>query len=507
MENTYNGSGIFIQIGAGAGDLDIRAGCRDGFTEFIKKLPREKIKKIILVEPNPLNIPLLRECWKDYKEVIIYEFAIVPKNIKNNIIELYYCPKDEPNYQVASIQKEHVQKHYGEFCELKKFEIHTKYLENFINDITNEEIELLALDIEGIDAEVILDLNFNNINIKFLSFEYIHLGDNTNNVITYLINNNFKYLGNGLDHNGYDYLFVKNMLNPICFSIPEEKIVNTIPKKTKMLSDLIPGNCETYIYKNETEYYNEYRKSMFATTRKKVGWDCMRHYEIIANGCIPYFINIEECPKNTMYLLPKNLLIEGNLLYNDLKDKNINELTETDIHNYNNLVIRLLDYTKKHLITNKMANYILEKTNNLGVTRILFLSGCVNPDYLRCVTLQGFKEIMGVNCHDYPKVPHIYKSNTINYYDLYGKGISYTNLLESKLHNDNLDSTIEEDIKNTYYDIVIYGSYHRGMPYYDLISKIYAPDKIILLCGEDEHDCNYNIWLNKGHYVFVRELK
>jgi hypothetical protein len=29
-------------------------------------------------------------------------------------------------------------------------------------EITNEEIELLGLDIEGIDAEVILDLNFEN---------------------------------------------------------------------------------------------------------------------------------------------------------------------------------------------------------------------------------------------------------------------------------------------------------------------------------------------------------
>ena len=65
MENLYsdtNGSGIFIQIGAGAGDLDKRANCRDGFTEFIKKLPKNRIKKIILVEPNPINIQLLREC-------------------------------------------------------------------------------------------------------------------------------------------------------------------------------------------------------------------------------------------------------------------------------------------------------------------------------------------------------------------------------------------------------------------------------------------------------------
>jgi hypothetical protein len=52
----------------------------------------------------------------------------------------------------------------------------------------------------------------------------------------------------------------------------------------------------------------------------------------------------------------------------------------------------------------------------------------------------------------------------------------------------------------------IYGSYHRGMPYYDLITGIYNPNEIILLCGEDLHCCNYNNYLKNGHFVFVREL-
>jgi hypothetical protein len=122
------------------------------------------------------------------------------------------------------------------------------------------------------------------------------------------------------------------------------------------------------------------------------------------------------------------------------------------------------------------------------------------------MTLHGFKILFGDKCHDYPKVPHIYKSDNINYSNLYGKGITYTNLLERELHDDNLDSTIEEDIKNKYYDIVIYGSYHRGMPFYDLICEFYKPEEIILICGEDHHLCGYNSWLNKKHKMFVREL-
>jgi FkbM family methyltransferase len=208
-----NGSGIFIQIGAGAGDLDKRANYRDGFTEFIKKKPREMIKKIILVEPNPLNISLLKECWKDYPQAVIYEIGIVPKNYQNNTMHLYYCPLDAPHYQVASINKNHVQKHYGLNCELNNFIIPVRQLENFINEVTTEEIELLALDIEGIDAEVILDVNFKNLKLKYLSFEHIHLGEYRNNVLNHLKINNYEFLGLGIDHNGFDHLYINRNLN------------------------------------------------------------------------------------------------------------------------------------------------------------------------------------------------------------------------------------------------------------------------------------------------------
>ena len=302
------------------------------------------------------------------------------------------------------------------------------------------------------------------------------------------------------------------MLHPIGFSIPKEKICKTINTKTKILSNLIPGDMKTYIYNTEEDYYNEYKKSYFAITKKKGGWDCMRHYEILANGCIPYFIDIEKCPINTMTLLPKNLIIEGNKLYHKFENINFNDITKEDIFEYNILQNKLLDFTSQNLTTDKIALYILQKTNFNNVSKILYLSGNTTPDYLRCVTLHGFKTLYGNNCHDHPKIPHIYKSNNINYTNLYGKGITYTNLLDSSLHNDKLNNTILEDIKNKYYDIVIYGSYHRGMPYYSLVCKIYKPNEIILICGEDLHkcsnlhNCDYNEYLKKGNSVFVREL-
>ena len=299
------------------------------------------------------------------------------------------------------------------------------------------------------------------------------------------------------------------MLHPITFSIPEEKLCafeNVYTRKTKMLSSLIPGDASTYIYNTEEEYYNEYKKSYFAITTKKAGWDCMRHYEILANGCIPHFIDIEQCPPYTMHLCPKHLFIEANALYERFKSKNIDSLTDKDRNEYYALLRHLYDYTKNNLTTYKMAKYILQKTGFENVSRILYLSGSTYPDYLRCVTLHGFKKIYGANCHDYPKIPHMYKSHNVDDKDLYGMGFTYSSLLDNSTHNDSLDNSIEEDIKNKYYDIVIYGSFHRGLPHYDLVRNVYKPNEIILLCGEDIHACCYTQALTCGYNMFVREL-
>ena len=108
---------------------------------------------------------------------------------------------------------------------------------------------------------------------------------------------------------------------PIGESIDASKVVNEIPIKRQLLSPLIPGNMSTYIYNNETDYYNNYKESFFAITHKKAGWDCLRHYEILANGCIPYFPDIKQCPKNTMCHFPKNIIIKTNELYESILNK------------------------------------------------------------------------------------------------------------------------------------------------------------------------------------------
>ena len=103
---------------------------------------------------------------------------------------------------------------------------------------------------------------------------------------------------------------------PISFSIPTLKVNFVKTNKTRDLAICDPRDKSTYIYKNEKDYYQGYKESRFGVTTVKAGWDCMRHYEILANGCIPAFLNLVSCPVQTMASFPKQLCLDALNEYN-----------------------------------------------------------------------------------------------------------------------------------------------------------------------------------------------
>jgi hypothetical protein len=137
-------------------------------------------------------------------------------------------------------------------------------------------------------------------------------------------------------------------LLPISFGIPTSKLATPTKNKTQDYATCIPGQPETYIFKDEKSYYEDYQKSYYGVTMKKAGWDCMRHYEILGNYCMPYFIGLEECPKNTLANFPKELLLEGRELANNF-----------DEQQYYSILNELFDYAKNNLTTKNIGEYII----------------------------------------------------------------------------------------------------------------------------------------------------
>lgn len=266
---------------------------------------------------------------------------------------------------------------------------------------------------------------------------------------------------------------------PIQFSIPESKILAAVPTKDLDFAHIIPGRPSTYIYDDEQSYYEGYQRAYFAVTNKKSGWDCLRHYEILANGCVPYFLDLDEAPVGTMFMLPRALIKQAMTLpgvsYLHIDHSLFDE------QRYFDILGQLMHYTRQHLSTRAMAQYFLDA---IGYTRgtILFLSGQTYPDYLRCLTLIGLKEILGTQVIDSPKIKHIYKSYDGNATALYGKGISYTRVVDDHFVD---RGRLENRIAEREFAFIVYGSLHRGLPFHNIARAHYAPKELIYLDGED----------------------
>ena len=200
-----------------------------------------------------------------------------------------------------------------------------------------------------------------------------------------------KYLTLGL-YFKRELKFHHDKVYPISFAIPKNKIIEGSLFNPKfLLSPLIPGRLKTYIYEDELSYYNMYQNSIFSLTYKKAGWDCLRHYEILMNGSIPIFLNIEKCPTFTMCNFPKKIIFDINKKYESVlsfynplkifKKKFLNlqrignlftyKLKNFDIQKYlnnnNELLdyrLNLLDYTKNNLTTENLAKYVTGKLKN-----------------------------------------------------------------------------------------------------------------------------------------------
>lgn len=97
-------------------------------------------------------------------------------------------------------------------------------------------------------------------------------------------------------------------VRPVSFSFPEEKVWTGDVVKSKefgshvvdpeVVRDIGVGQSG-YAFTREEDYYADLRRSRFGITTKKAGWECLRHYEIAANACVPAFRELSRKPERS----------------------------------------------------------------------------------------------------------------------------------------------------------------------------------------------------------------
>lgn len=146
-------------------------------------------------------------------------------------------------------------------------------------------------------------------------------------------------------------------LHPISFAMPHEKIGTVYREKVNVIAPMNPHDRSTYIYDEERDYYLQYAESLFGITTKKNGWDCVRHYEIIANNCIPLFLDIEQCPPNILTTLPKEPITQALKLFQSQDPAYF--ATDAGERDWLDLNDQIQSHFRKYCTTESLADYFL----------------------------------------------------------------------------------------------------------------------------------------------------
>ncbi len=290
-------------------------------------------------------------------------------------------------------------------------------------------------------------------------------------------------------------------VRPISFSIPKQLILQNVRVRDKLrnFAVIIPGRDDTYVYTEQDEYYMGYKESKFAVTMKKGGWDCLRHYEIVAAGCVPYMLQAEAIPIGTMWLWPANLLrsvlelkglnhalVKDTTVANGTTDSSLIDEPNFDMHNYTSIMQKLQAHLRKHLTTESMAKYLMS-FSSVQPSNILFVgtpdSERHYPDYQAETLFHGLRTVFGFKVVDVPKRGWMYTNHNKSQHHLYGMGFSYASLLPD-LDVDR--AGIEDKIQSRHFTHVVFGVTQNGRhPWIDLVRNHLPMRNVFFVDGSD----------------------
>ena len=140
-------------------------------------------QNILLVEPVPYNIALLKKNTAKYKNINIETSAV---SEKDQIKKFYYVKPDAVKKLgkhwasgIGSFDKQHILNHkYKRFMvsdsDIEQIDIQYLSFSNLIEKYSISSIDLLQIDVEGAEFEILSSIDFEKIKINKIIFEFKH---------------------------------------------------------------------------------------------------------------------------------------------------------------------------------------------------------------------------------------------------------------------------------------------------------------------------------------------
>jgi len=153
-------------------------------------------------------------------------------------------------------------------------------------------------------------------------------------------------------------------LRQIAFSIPEQKIITGNPKKhadfarhivDPQVAQVISGSSARYAFTSERDYYEDLQASRFGVTMKRAGWDCLRHYEIAANGAVICFRDLETKPTTCA---PHGLIPDQNCLSYKTPSELFQKIAQLTLQQYANMRRASLQWAQQNSCRNRATEVL-----------------------------------------------------------------------------------------------------------------------------------------------------
>ena len=148
-----------------------------------EKISEYKNTNVLLIEPVPYNYRILKDTYKNNKNILICTKAVFSENSKKN----FYFVKEESIPKlgkhwasgIGSFDKQHILNHKSKRFEIQdhdidNIEIDFITFENLIKEYEIESIDNLQIDVEGAEYEILNSIDFGKIRINSIQFESKH---------------------------------------------------------------------------------------------------------------------------------------------------------------------------------------------------------------------------------------------------------------------------------------------------------------------------------------------
>lgn len=185
-----------VQIGANEG--------RDHVFE-LASTNKEKLNKLILVEPVVFLETKLRECYSDFPQAVFEMIGIVPE-YSDEKMTLYYPL--EGNYETSTFDINHLLNHGCPMKKIATISVPVMTINELMEKHKLTEVDYLFIDAESMDCRILQSIDFKKYKIKNIQFESEHSdgtkkrGKKLDELVEYLKSNNYDVVrGPWADHN------------------------------------------------------------------------------------------------------------------------------------------------------------------------------------------------------------------------------------------------------------------------------------------------------------------